>query len=135
MEALLQFSLEYRTISCYKCGLIFAVPTPTYNRWVDDSSKMWFCPMGHEQHFVEGAKQRLEKELASEKKRHEWTAQALDTARKSRDQQERRARAYKAVATKTKKRIGNGVCPCCNRTFQNLMNHMKSKHPKYQVKK
>jgi hypothetical protein len=24
-----------------------------------------------------------------------------------------------------------GVCPCCNRTFQQLARHMKAKHPGY----
>lgn len=27
------------------------------------------------------------------------------------------------------KRIHNGVCPCCNRSFVNLQRHMKTKHP------
>jgi hypothetical protein len=28
-------------------------------------------------------------------------------------------------------RIGNGVCPCCNRSFTNLRRHMTTKHPEY----
>ena len=27
-----------------------------------------------------------------------------------------------------RERVMNGVCPCCNRTFQNLREHMKSEH-------
>jgi hypothetical protein len=30
-----------------------------------------------------------------------------------------------------RKRIQSGVCPCCNRTFENLGRHMKSKHPAF----
>jgi hypothetical protein len=28
--------------------------------------------------------------------------------------------------------VANGVCPCCNRTFQNLARHMAGKHPDYE---
>ncbi len=38
----------------------------------------------------------------------------------------------KQIATahrKMRTRVMNGVCPCCNRTFQNLMAHMKTEHP------
>jgi hypothetical protein len=48
-----------------------------------------------------------------------------------RDTAERRRRAEKAAKTKIKNRVAKGVCPCCNRTFQNLADHMKSKHPDY----
>lgn len=37
----------------------------------------------------------------------------------------------KAQLTKTKKRVSNGVCPCCNRTFKQLARHMENKHPEY----
>jgi hypothetical protein len=26
-------------------------------------------------------------------------------------------------------RVGNGVCPCCTRSFTNLRRHMATKHP------
>lgn len=45
---------------------------------------------------------------------------------------ERRAHAAtKGQLTKTKKRIANGVCPCCNRSFANLERHMAGQHPDY----
>lgn len=33
-----------------------------------------------------------------------------------------------AEARRVQKRIHAGVCPHCNRTFQNLQSHMNSKH-------
>jgi chemotaxis response regulator CheB len=39
--------------------------------------------------------------------------------------------ATRAQLTKTKKRVANGVCPCCNRTFKQLARHMKAKHPEF----
>ena len=40
------------------------------------------------------------------------------------DETNRRMKAEKQL-----KRVHNGVCPCCNRSFQNLQKHMKTKHP------
>lgn len=31
-----------------------------------------------------------------------------------------------------KNRVANGVCPCCNRHFENLERHMKGQHPDFQ---
>ena len=44
---------------------------------------------------------------------------------------DRKLSASKGQMTKLKNRVKNGVCPCCNRTFVNLLRHMKSKHPEY----
>ena len=45
----------------------------------------------------------------------------------------RRMAAAKGELTKMKKRVGNGVCPCCNRQFVNLQRHMATQHPGYAV--
>jgi hypothetical protein len=127
---LLQFAFEFQTLECGVCGIPFAMTTARYKKSLDDG-KGFYCPEGHNLHFVETTKQKMEKEIANEKRRREWAEANLEATRKQRDRQERRARAFKGVLTKTKKRVGNGVCPCCNRTFQNLLNHMHAKHPDY----
>lgn len=45
----------------------------------------------------------------------------------------RSAAAYKGAATRLKNRAKAGVCPCCNRTFQNLARHMASQHPDHET--
>lgn len=42
-----------------------------------------------------------------------------------------RVAAYKGQVTKVKRRVSKGVCPCCNRTFENLARNMESQHPAY----
>jgi rubrerythrin len=70
----------------------------------------------------EGEIERLKKEVEKEKQRREWAEKNAETARKA----EAIVRGkFKAQS----ERVKNGVCPCCNRTFQNLMAHMKTKHP------
>ena len=39
--------------------------------------------------------------------------------------------AAKGQISKLKKRASAGVCPCCNRSFQNLRRHMGNKHPEF----
>lgn len=57
------------------------------------------------------------------------TKDMLDTARKQRNRAENQRRAEKAAKTRIKNRISKGVCPCCNRTFANLAQHMANQHP------
>lgn len=42
-----------------------------------------------------------------------------------------RANGYKGHATRITKRAKAGVCPCCNRSFENLRRHMASQHPTF----
>lgn len=41
-------------------------------------------------------------------------------------------RAQKGQNTRLKNRIAAGVCPCCNRSFQNVARHMAGQHPDFQ---
>lgn len=133
MGALLHFNVKLHYLECGVCGVPHGLSDQKYNSAMNDG-KGWYCPNGHSLVFTQNEKQKLEKELVKEKQRREWAEQSADRARKSASREERRARAYKGVLTKTKNRISKGICPCCNRTFQNLMNHMKLQHPEYRPK-
>lgn len=130
MSALLQFAFDFQTITCCNCACTFAMSEAHYLRRRDDGKAFW-CPNGHEQFFSESTVKRLEKELETEKKRHEWTKADLNYTRTKRDEYARKVVAQKAAKTRLKNRIANGVCPCCNRTFQNLVAHMKTQHPEF----
>lgn len=123
----------FETITCFKCGITFAVPASVRRRWLD-SGDSFYCPNGHSQHYTESTVEKQKKEIERLRKEKEWAEQAKYNALDQADHAERRASAMKGVNTKIKKRIGNGVCPCCNRTFKNLASHMETKHPKYKGK-
>lgn len=94
-------------------------------------SMMFCCPRGHRQYYAVSETQRLKDELADEQN---WRKDAETRERAARDQAdaaERSARAYKGHLTRARKRIGNGVCPCCNRHFANVERHMRGQHPDY----
>lgn len=126
----LYYSDTLQIITCGVCNIPHAIPSNLHDKALT-SGAGWYCPNGHNLIFTETKSQRLEKELEQEKKRRTWAEEERDRAYKSRAKHERRASAYKGKVTLIKNRIGNGVCPCCNRTFQNLLNHMKIKHPDF----
>lgn len=115
---------------CGTCGIWFAVPD-----WHEQEAKKngprggWYCPNGHQRHYTEGEQERtrmkeLERALAAARTQTQWE-------RDQREATERSLRAQKGQVTKLKKRIRNGVCPCCNRSFKNVERHMKSQHPDF----
>lgn len=55
----------------------------------------------------------------------------IERQRNWREGAERSASAYKGQATRLRNRIKAGVCPRCNRTFQNLQRHMAGQHPEF----
>lgn len=118
------------TITCYKCGIPFGVPDYFRAKRLQDKESFW-CPNGHSQAYVESESDRLKKQIEREKANTEHHRQIAETRRQQRDHAQYQARALKGVVTKVKKRVGNGVCPCCQRTFQSLARHMQAKHPEY----
>lgn len=124
-------------VSCWACGIPYAIPVGlarAAERWRGDTPNGWklCCPLGHTWWYVgETTEEKLRRQLDNAR-----DATAHERAR--RDQAEASARAHRAVATrrknelaKVKARVAAGVCPCCNRTFQNLARHMASQHPGY----
>lgn len=113
---------------CHKgCGVSFALNDDFVRRRKNDRES-WYCPNGHSQWFPgetdSDKAQRLAGQLDMERTRRAAITKQLDY----------QTRARKAVSTRLKKvkhRVGHGVCPCCNRTFSQLANHMASQHPGY----
>lgn len=125
MSAIIQ-TKTFTVVSCYLCGVDFAMSDDLHSRRRSDGRSFW-CTNGHEQHFTETDAQRLAKV-----QRQLQDARTLQThLRDQRDAAERSASAYKGQVTRIKKRVGNGVCPCCKRSFVNLQRHMAGQHPNF----
>jgi hypothetical protein len=91
------------------------------------------CAYGHEQHLCAGesdeTKLRRERDLLTQR-----LAEKDDEIKRQRELHEateRQLSAAKGRVTRIKNRVSHGVCPCCNRTFENLQRHMHSKHPTF----
>lgn len=120
-------ALDWFEITCGECGISFCVPRHWRDSRVEDK-KDFYCPNGHCRAYIESNKDRqlreqLEK-IESLQRQVKWREDSLDRANKSNI-------ALKGQLTKERKRVGNGVCPCCNRTFKQLSAHMAQKHPEF----
>lgn len=121
-------TLNLITEQCCACGVMFAMAAEFRAqclRQPGPGGKSFYCPAGHSQVYTGKSPEVKQRERA------EQLAQQLA----SRDEDLRTERishaATKGQLTKTRKRVANGVCPCCHRTFQQLARHMAGQHPEY----
>jgi len=122
-------------LQCGECGVHHAIPTKIFES-KREAGGFWFCPNGHQWGFKEGKHEReairrerdlLKQQLAQKDDEIAGITLKLQGERN-------RTAAYKGEMTKVKNRAKAGVCPCCNRTFQNMASHMKTKHPGFDPK-
>lgn len=127
--------VSMETIVCYSCAILFAVPSD-YKKNLRSNQNNFYCPNGHVQHYCKSTEailkekmDRLERQSAEEKKRLEdmifFKNQRIQEGKKEIIALKRK----NTIKRKKLERVKNGVCPCCNRTFQNLMAHMQTQHP------
>ena len=123
---------EMEVHDCPKCGMPYAAPAYFFERINEgQEGRQWYCPRGHPIVFGETEAERLKKQLDAARRGAQFAQKSAERARKERDHAKAQARGYKGSLTRTKNRIKAGVCPCCNRHFQNLQRHMDHKHPEY----
>lgn len=109
------------TEECCNCGVVFAMPDYMM-RGLRTNGGTFYCPNGHGQHYTKTEVQRLREKLDEQTKAATLMAERARAAEAS----EQKAQTE---MKRMKKRASAGVCPCCNRTFQQLARHMKMKHP------
>lgn len=119
----INYESQLQTKTCPVCFIVYAAPALLFEKKMEKGGD-WYCPNGHSLIFTETEVDKLKKKLAAEQSR-------VEMYRRENQEKERSIRALKGKITKTKNRIAHGVCPCCNRSFQNVARHMKTKHPDY----
>lgn len=116
---------ELISMECGECGTPFGMPRFVYEARLRDYQS-FYCPLGHCRVFVKG-KSDVEK-LRDQ-------VRDLEAAKFSINQQrlaaEAEAARLRTAATRAKKRVAAGVCPCCHRIVAQMARHMKTKHPDY----
>src|SRR6266576_3096835 len=128
---MISIELKMETITCCRqgCGITFAVPSWWEMKRREDHTD-FCCPNGHSQRFTgKNEADKLRDELQRERQKLDQAKADADYQRNRREQAERSAAAARGQVTKIKKRVGRGVCPCCNRYFAKLDRHMQTKHP------
>jgi hypothetical protein len=109
-------TVEMVAMICGQCGISFEMPEQLQKDRRENGGD-FYCPNGHARVYVEPEVVKLTRLLEAERRKHEETQRALAETRNT--------------MTKLEKRIANGVCPCCRRSFKQLAAHMKKKHPDY----
>jgi len=133
------FTIAFTQIDCcYKgCGVSFAITSEFEDRRRKDHVE-FYCPNGHPQgfHGKTAEEERIDA-LQAEKLRLEssldYARGRLDRVQKHASAQMGRATRFKNERDRIKTRIANGVCPCCNRSFQKVRLHMTIKHPDFKL--
>jgi hypothetical protein len=122
-------TIELKRTTCW-CGTPFAVPARLLES-AQNAAHTIHCPHGHTLTWKETEVDRLRRERdrlkqdqarLEDEKREAWaTANA----------QKERAEKAERLKKRLEKRASSGTCPCCNRTFANMAEHMKHQHPEF----
>ena len=133
MSETITLKTTLEVLTCCKCGIAFGMPGHFTNKRREDHES-FYCPNGHSQYFPH--KSEAEKAQAEAEKYKKLWRQEQDYAASvltERNAAQKQLSAAKGQMTRLKKRVANGVCPCCNRTFTSLARHMAMKHPEYKL--
>lgn len=109
--------------ACGKCGIEWAMTVEFVNARRQDG-KDFYCPNGDPRVYRVTELERVKKELERARQMREA---ADDRAAKA----ERETTTISKAHRKMRVRVMNGVCPCCNRSFENLRRHMHTEHPDF----
>lgn len=119
----LEHTQTLTVVTCW-CGMAHAIPKALNDHANGDPRFNVYCPLGHSWVRRDGPLQRAQLELQAAQDTLARREAQLRTTEASR-------RATLGQLTKERKRVSNGVCPCCQRTFANLGRHMHTKHPDF----
>ncbi len=125
---------SFARLVCGECGIEHYVPKAFDDNQVALGSKGgWDCPNGHRRVYRESEADVVRRERDLLKQRIAQKDDEIRFQRQHREAAERQAAARKGQITRLKNRAAAGVCPCCNRSFENLRRHMDHKHPGFKA--
>lgn len=126
-------SVESRIVveGCINCGLDFGIGERFRKQRLDDHGT-FYCPNGHGQHFTaDNEAERLRKQVARLQQTAQTSRENEQFHRERAAHERRSAAATRGHLTRLRKRIANGVCPCCTRSFENVRRHIQGQHPEW----
>lgn len=120
-----QTSVQIVAYWCDGCGIPYGLPEGFIEQRREDH-QAWTCPNGCRRHFKPGMSDK--QKLANEQARNTALQDQLSAAI-------REGESIRVTLLRDRARFANSVCPCCNRSFENVRRHMTTKHPEYDVTK
>lgn len=122
-DTAISLSVKLEKVDCPSCNALYALSCDYIDRRRKDG-KGWQCPYCSSGTSFHGNDEisRLKKQISEEQAIKNRLLADANVLRGE-------VLAAKTAAEKLKKRAANGVCPCCTRTFANVADHIKTKHP------
>lgn len=118
-------TVQIKAIWCSSCGIAYGLPDG-YAKVRREDGKSWRCPNGCSQVYRKTDADDLREQLDA--------ARSLATRESERRRlAESQRAAARGQVTQLRRRIGNGVCPCCNRSFSDLAQHIAGQHPDFRL--
>lgn len=125
---------QLEVIYCANCGIPFGI-TPDYQERRRKDHAGFHCPNGHSNVYKgESEEEKLRRENQRLVQNRAYLEDQIRDKEATIEHEKKRATAFKGHVSRIKNRVGAGVCPCCNRTFQDLARHMETKHSDYRKK-
>lgn len=111
-------TVTLKTLQCSCCGIVFSIPENLMTE-LRRTHASFYCPNGHSQYYPQDNEtEKLRKELRRKEQ------ELADTV-----QLKIRSENLLIKTQRDLNRMKKGVCPCCNRSFRNVREHMRKQHP------
>ena len=124
--------IEFVMEECCNCGIPFYMTKDLKKRRLEDG-KWFYCPQGHGQHYTETTVSKLQKQLETAKRDAKfWQEREADECRQ-RALKERQLASVRGHLTRAKNQLQKGNCPNCDEHFDDLEQHIISKHPDFEL--
>ncbi len=118
-----QITETYTRLTCCTCGVFFFLSQRFIEVRREDGAN-FYCVNGHPQCYLESENIKLRKRIEDrERQLREEKCKLIRTHDELEQEMKLRGKAERKL-----KRVHRGVCPDCNRTFENLARHMECKH-------
>lgn len=105
---------------CCSCGIPFMISV-NYQQLLKRTHQGFYCPNGHSQWY--SGKNEADKLKDELRQKENELAQTVTAKIQIENQLDK--------ANKKLKRVAAGQCPCCDKTYAHLSNHMAKKHPEF----
>ena len=126
----LHFQSDFVVEECNRCFAPFAINAEHYRVRRNDGKPFWCPACGGSISYVVG--ERAEQKRAREAEEKCARAQRdADNAKARAHQAEQRAVAVNKQYKRIRERVRAGLCPCCNRNFPALGEHIRHVHPDF----
>lgn len=119
---------------CGVCQIRHAIPDEMYWDRRNNGGE-WFCPNGHELHFITTEADKLREQLEKSQRATIRERARADSNWDEVEYERRSKAAVKGHLTRMRNLVAAGVCPVpgCKRNFANVRGHMERMHPEFHL--